>query len=467
MMTADQAETFLRRLDAMDRALVAAGFPATSPWWTKEIRRFFRSRVRRWVVRAGRRAGKSSTVARLAVAWALWGAWSVPPGDCGVIAIVSVNRDEALGRLRTIKEILRTLKIRFTERGDEIELHDRRCVFRVTTCSVDAVGFTAILLIGDEVSRWESRESSANPAREVLGSLRPTMATIPTAFEVLVSSPWGVDDAHAEAFDAGDTAHQIASYAPTWIANPTISERRTHELEPDPKTWSREYAAVPGATLSAALDRADLAASFGRNPTGRLGRGFLAIDASSLRGDGFTFIAGRETDAGELAVLEVGGWEGDDLRRVSMAEIVRTIAERAKAWSTSTIFGDQREEAALGALFAEHRIQLHVIPWTETSKDEAVMLLRRMMRERTLSLCEHAGLRRELEGMKARLLPSGRIKYETNGLDYASALITLCHAAAANEVLAGADWTAARAINAHLTSTESSRWASFKGFGFG
>lgn len=64
----------------------------------------------------------------------------------------------------------------------------------------------------------------------------------------------GTDDYHALLFDAGDTDHQLVSFAETWLANPTISEEQTHALEPDERVWSREYAGQPGATLSAALD---------------------------------------------------------------------------------------------------------------------------------------------------------------------------------------------------------------------
>lgn len=176
---------FLAAFDALDAQLVAHGFPATSPWWRREIERFLRSGRRRWVVRAGRRAGKSSTLCRLAVAWALRGPWHVPPGDIAIIAFVSVDRDEAGARLRTIGDILRALGVAFDPSGDEIELRDRRLVFRVVTCSIrGTVGFTSVAVFGDEVARWESRDTAANPAREVMASLRPTMATIPLAFEV-------------------------------------------------------------------------------------------------------------------------------------------------------------------------------------------------------------------------------------------------------------------------------------------
>src|SRR5262245_62080077 len=143
--------SFLARYDALDRALVTAGFPATSPWWRAQLERFMHSGRRRWVLRVGRRGGKSSTLCRLAVAVALWGGWHVPPGDVAVIPFGSVDRDEAAARLRTIAAILHALGVAFDERGDEIELRDRRLVFRVVTCSVrGTVGFTSVAVFADE-----------------------------------------------------------------------------------------------------------------------------------------------------------------------------------------------------------------------------------------------------------------------------------------------------------------------------
>jgi hypothetical protein len=447
--------------DRIDRALVAAGFHPTSPWWRKQIERFIRAGRRRWIIRAGRRAGKSSTLCRLAVAVALFGAWSVPPGDVAVIPFVSVSSAEASGRLRTIRAILTTLGVRFDERGDEIEVElrnrdrDRRLVFRVVACSIKGtVGFTSVAVFADEMARWESRDNAANPAREVMASLRPTMATQAHAFEVCSSSPWGVDDLHAKLFDEGDNEHQVISYAPTWVANPdpTVAEERTRELEPDPRIWAREYLAEPGVTLTAALDPEDVAACYDREPVGKPVRGFCAIDASSLRGDAFTYLCGRETTEQELKIGEVSGWSGDDLRRVSLATVAEHISERAKAWEARIVWGDQREEAGLRVLFAEHSTHFESFAWSEPSKDTAVMLLRRLMRERRLFLPPHEALRQQLLTMKARLLPSGRTRYETNGLDYASALITLMHAACERKILKtiGNEFSRALAANERL-----------------
>jgi hypothetical protein len=482
------ADAFLERFWAMDAELAAHGFPAISPWWRGQIERFVRSGARRWVVRAGRRAGKSTTLCRLAVAWAWFGPWSVPPGDTAVVPFVSVSKDEAGARLRTIAAILRTLKLRSEPRGDELELvldwklpTERRVTFRTIACSTTAVvGFTSIAVFGDEVARWESRDTASNPAREVWGSLMPTLATQPFGFGCMCSSPWSTDDYHAELFAAGESEQQVTSHAPTWIANPTITEEQTRELEPDPRTWAREYAAEPGATVSAAFDPVDIERCYEGAPRGKRGAGFLAIDPSSLRGDAFTFIAGRETDAGEIVVEEVGGWEGKDLLSVSLQTVVEKLADRALAWDTRTIYGDSREEAGITALLANEGsgVALKATAWSEPSKDTAMQLLRRMMREHRVHLPEHAGLRRELTAMKARLMPSGRISYRTNGLDYASALLALAHAIVAGDVLLEAtDWDAllrmhgprSRGVNEPPLPFDhtSDRWENTHGRGFG
>ena len=426
------ADAFLARFDRMDAQLVAKGFHKTSAWWRTQFERFLRSGRRRWVIRAGRRAGKSSFLCRLAVAWALWGPWSVPSGDVAVIPFVSVDRDEAGARIRTVRDILKALDIAADVRTEEIELTDRVCIFRVETCSIRTVGFTAIMIVADEMARYESRDTAANPAREVMRSLRPTMATQDLAFEVCSSSPWGTDDYHAELCDAGNNNHQIYSFAETWTANPTISEQRTHELEPDERIWSREYAAIPGATITQALDRDDALAAFAPFQF-RAGSPFVSLDASSLRGDAFAWIHGHLAKD-FIGIEAIKAFEGERLRHVSMATVVDTIAADARRIGSLYVLGDQREEASLRALFRQKSINFRSYAWTEPSKDAAFQLLRRVLKEHKLHIVEHAVLRRQMLECKAHLRPSGRTHYATNGLDYLSALVTLMHAADAKHV---------------------------------
>ena len=241
-----------------EERLSAAGFHPMSPWWKRSLRAFYSSNKTRCVLRVGRRGGKSSTLCRVAVAELMAGKHEVPTGDVAVFAFISVKKAEARERLSTICQILAALNIPFTRRNDEVRIDGRPMCFRVYSASFrTAVGMTCCGIICDEVSRWRDEETGANPAREVLASVRPSMATIVGAHEFLSSSPWSTLDAHHDAFEMGNTKDQLVFHAATWQANPSISYDRCCDLEPDESVREREYGAIPmRAGLSAFFDSA-------------------------------------------------------------------------------------------------------------------------------------------------------------------------------------------------------------------
>ncbi len=231
-----------------DEQLVGAGFPPLSPWWQEQLRGFYRSDRKRLVVRAGRRGGKSSTLARVAVNEVLNGAHKVPPGDVGAFAFVSTKKSEARERLRTCVEILQALGAGFDQAADELRIHgSRRCIRVYAANYRTAVGFTCIGMVADEVSRWRDDATGANPAREVLASMRPAMATMPHSREFVSSSPFSTLDYHYDLYELGTTETQQAAHGTTWDCNPTLTEADCRKLEPDEATFEREYAAVPMA----------------------------------------------------------------------------------------------------------------------------------------------------------------------------------------------------------------------------
>ena len=250
---ADPAERILAKLWALDALLVSAGWPPTSPWWRAQLERFNRSGRAQFTLRVGRRGGKSSTLCRVLVIEALYGQHNVPPGDEGVIPIISTRLGEAGKRLATIEAILAlsgvtSAPLGKNRTGIRIASKDGKPIaFELFAATVAGVsGFTAICALCDEVAKWRDEDTGSNPATEVLRSLRPTMATTKkTARLFMVSSPFSTLDAHYEAMKEGDTVRQLVAEAPTWIANPTITEADTYELEPDEATRLREYGAIP------------------------------------------------------------------------------------------------------------------------------------------------------------------------------------------------------------------------------
>lgn len=456
-----RAEVMVARLRALSKLLADKGFPPTSPWWDEQVERFYRSGRRQLVLRVGRRGGKSTTLCRLAVAEALWGEHRVPPGDAGIVGIVSVSRDEAGARLRTIRAILDALGAEYRERGETIELVGRPVVFKVFSASVaGVVGGTWICALLDEVARWRDADTGANPAREVLASIRPTMATQRNARLFLSSSPLGTEDAHAQAFALGDNDFQLAAYAPSWIANPSLSEQETRALEPDARVWSREYLAEPQAGAVGAFDLLSVNRAI-RDP-GELiavGRSVIVTDSSAGQGDSWCWArvtycrpkvveeerwlwhpardglgnidtpygTPQRDERGEripnpnfqeprtlLVVDSMGSLTGRFAVDVSADDVVDALAALARAGGAETVLGDQYQQFFLTAGLARSRVAYVPMTWTTETKATAVARVRQLFREGTLVIepgDEADALRRELLTFQERILPSGIVSY--------------------------------------------------------
>jgi hypothetical protein len=270
--TADGADSWpsdvLLCLEKIDRLLVARGEHGISAWWWRCLRDFYSSTRWLFVGRVGRRGGKSDTWAKVAIAEIVSQRHRIPLGDTGVVSIVSVDREEAAKRVKTIAAYLEALFIKHKATAYAITFPEDSpyaCyAVEVKTASVRGVsGFTSILCIGDEVDKWRDTDTGANPAEEVLSSWRPTLATMMPhgARMALLSSPWLFKGPHSREFDRGTDAEQQAEWAPTWVAHPAQTIELCRRLEKNPVKFAREYEAIPqpdsdDPELMVALERA-------------------------------------------------------------------------------------------------------------------------------------------------------------------------------------------------------------------
>lgn len=414
----------------MDAKLAASGHHPLLDWWKAELARFYaHPTALAAVYRVGRGGAKSNTSVKVGCNEILNGRFAIPAGEIHYWAQVSESKEEAKERLRLYESFFEALRVEFQAAGDSIIIPSLKRGVRVFACQIGAVsGFRCIGYSADEAAKWENSNHSANPAQEVISSIEAMTITHPGVRSLIISSPWGIDDYHYDLFEKGDTAEQVVASAPSWVANPSITrEQCLIKAKGDEKILIREYEAIPGATISKALDAAHVTAAFDVPQSPKVGCSFLCIDASSLRGDAFAWCAGYESAKG-LVIGEVDGIEDAVLANIKMGEVVERIAARARAWGTDVVFGDQREEAGLDTLFSQHGITFVPYAWTDTSKHDAFTLLRRILKDGQLSLCEHDKLLQQAKGCKLHLMPSGRNKYATNGLDYLSTIITLMHA---------------------------------------
>lgn len=425
------ATEFLAFYDEQDERLVQAGFHRTSRWWRSELERFIRSGRRRWLLRVGRQGGKSSTLTRVYVAFARWKHWAPSMGTLPEIPLLSQVMGKAKDRFITITAILDALGEPYEKRGDLFEMKDLGMCFRVTPASTNAVGMTAIVLFCDEVSRWPSG-TAANPAKLVLKSAEPSMITQPLAFSVLASTPFGELDYHAELCDLGDDEDQIYSHAPTWVATDGhVTEEETHRRERDPLEWSINYAAIPQASLTSAFEKQHVAQAFKQSPKGRRGSiGWVACDPSQGMRDGFAYACGWSTSEGELVVAEVFEWGAGQLP--VLEEVCATLASKVQDYGAGYVFADHYEQTGLTAGLAKLGVAYWPKQWTVPSKEGAFSWLRRKLREgRVCVLVPDEQLKREMERCPAEIRQkTGKVHYETTGLDKLSCLVSLAHGVA-------------------------------------
>jgi hypothetical protein len=401
-------------LALVDHACVEAGMPAISEWWLITLRGFYDSAARELVLRVGRRGGKSSTLCRVAVAEALYGEHYVAPGDTAVVALIAQNRERAAELLVTLAAILDATKVEYRRTAGQIQLEGRALAFRVFTASIAGVsGATCICVICDEVAKWRDAETGANPAREVLGSVRPTMATIPRAKMFLSSSPLGSLDAHAAAFDRGDTSYQRVAFAPTWVAHPKLTEAWTRELEPNEDYWRREYAAIPTEGNSEGLLSAsmlDAATRVGPELSRESGVSYVgAMDPGFTRNPWTFALAGQRWVEGRIkrSIVLVREWQGRSASpndpRVVLAE-VKTLCD---AYGGAGVTTDQYEMHSLLAIANDIGLELAVNERGQSSRLGRYEALRTKFADREVEIPDDKRVRSDLLSIRQKLTPNG------------------------------------------------------------
>lgn len=475
----------------VDRRLVEKGFPALSPWWVWVLGAFYLAGIRWLILLVGRRGGKSSTLCRVAVVEALFGDHAISPGDPLVWPIFSTDMAEARGRLRMIAAVLGVLGIEFAEgqlqgrpRIVTKTIADHDLEFRVYPATVaGASGFTAPGVTCDEEAKWKDEESGANPAREVLRAVRPTMATQARAHGYRCSSAFGAIGTHHEAITGGDSAlHFVARlgpfleearrgfYAvadlehsdedaktirahadgltedspaiPSWIANPTLDPVATRLDEPDLSTWLREYGSVASsAGETAFFDALHLARAATLDLRGD-GPCFCALDPGSRR-NAFALAIVRRVWTGEafaFAPVILRQWVPApgaplDLRLVVLPE----AAKIARAYRCDTWITDAHALTEVEIVGAEHGIATVCRAEGEAYEAEGRPVRDALHRGQvSLAGCEGADeLQAQLRGVRSRLAGGRQVMTwpESGDLhgDLARAWVSACAAAGAGQ----------------------------------
>lgn len=398
----------------LDRSLARAGVPATSPFWLAEIERFYAAPTARLLVECVGRAGaKTMHSVKMAIVETLSGEFNIAPGEVHYFVMASVGISEASKTLDIVASYLRILKVPFDRKADVLELTGRPRGIRVLASKVGAVsGYRCFGWSADEAAKWPS--DGVDPSQEVIASLRAMSVTHPNARGRIFSSPLARSGYFYDQWVTGDTDYQLAGHAPSWVANPSITEVATRALEPHEPTRLREYGAVASAGSASALDAADIEAMVRPIPDGArdLGRPMLVID-TSMGADSFAWLVARFiSDRGvrRLVVEKIGAFEAGFAKTHTFDQIIDHLASVARRVGARAVIGDSFMSFACESAFGARGLQFTGYAWSLTTKLSATSTLRQLLRERAI-LAEpgHEGerLKREMNRLTETVLASG------------------------------------------------------------
>jgi hypothetical protein len=242
------------------------------------------------------------------------------------------------------------------------------------------------------------------------------MATQPKARIFLSSSPLGRLDAHAAAFDEGDTDRQLTAFAATWTANPSVTEEQTRELEPDEDRWRREYASIPmegdeASFLSAALLDHATRKTPGDIPSEK-GVTYVGAQDPGFTRNPWTFvIAGRRFVEGRIrrSIVLAREWRGTQERPLDPAWVLGQIAILSRPYGVEGIYSDQYERFGLQSIAERPEIGLSIYVQERSATERLARYeaLVTQLSDGEIELPPDKQLRADLLAVRQKLTPNG------------------------------------------------------------
>lgn len=301
-----------------------------------------------WAV-IGRRGGKTRAMAVLAayLAACVDHRESLAPGERGVIPLLAASVQQAASAFAFVEGIFATapnLKDLVDGATSDtlslttgIDIQVRPASFRTIR------GITAVAAVCDEIAFWRS-DDSANPDREILKALRPSLATTAGPL-IAISSPHAKRGELYATFKRhfGPTGHPLilVAKAPSRTMNPSLSQRvvdRAHEE--DPEAASAEYRAEFRADLEVFVSREAIEACVATGVRVR-------SPVFGVRYSGFCDPSGGTSDAMAMAIAHQ---EGNVVVLDCLLErkppfspdaVCREFADAFRAYGVAKILGDR------------------------------------------------------------------------------------------------------------------------------
>lgn len=366
-----------------------------------------------WAI-VGRRGGKSRIAALLAVYLALRSDYRdvLVKGEKGVVSVLAADRRQCRVVLQYVRALLKatpdTAALIVADRVESIELAHRVRIEVYTTRIAAPRGYTLLGAICDEIAFWPTDEAGANPDSEILGALRPGMATVPGALLVVISSPYARRGELWKAFERhhGEVGDVLVWKAATETMNPAIDRGViARAYTDDAIAAAAEYGAEFRRDVETFLDAEALHAVTVR------GRRELP-PAMDLEYHAFTDPSGGANDAFTLAIAhrDATGTVVLDATRIrrppfSPDAVVEEFADVCTRYGARTVTGDR-----YAGEWPRERFRVHGVTYVPSarSKSDLYQALLPLVNAGRCELLDVPLLRAQLAALERRTARGGR-----------------------------------------------------------
>lgn len=380
-----------------------------------------------WFI-VGRRGGKDVKAASIAVYLATFGAEiygyraKLSRGERGVVQVLAVDRDQArvcLGYVRAFFEQPIFARMVVKDTSDGLELKNGLSIEITTNDRRRVRGRTVVAAIFDEVAFWRA-ENTINPDDEVYAAVKPSMATIPGAMLIGISSPYARRGLLWKKYRThwGKPGNVLVVKAPTWRMNPTLprdGEFLTQAFADDPASAAAEFGAEFRSDIEEllpreAIDAVTLKGVVEREP--QYGRDYQAfVDPSGGSADSMTLAVGHvEDDHAHLDALR------ERRPPFSPEQVVADFAALLASYHIRKVSGDRYAGEWPREQFRKHGIDYEV---STRSKSEIYRDFLPIVNSRRCSLLDSARLTHQLDSLERSVARGGRdtIDHPPNGHD--------------------------------------------------
>lgn len=365
----------------------------------------------------GRRGGKSQNAALIAVYEAFFNDYTntLSAGEMSTVMVIAADRKQARSVFRYIKGLvdscpmLKQMVVR--ENTESLELSNRSVIEITTASHRKTRGYTCSCVIADELAFWMTAAESANPDKEIINALRPSLATLGGKL-IALSSPYArkgvLWEAYRNYFGKDDSKRVLVAQAPTQLMNPTLDPEVIEQAyQEDESAAKAEYGAefrtdVESFINHEAVEAVTIPDRYELAPA-RVNYYVAFVDAAGGSGqDSMTCAIAHKDNKTDTLVLDAVRVEKPPF---SPQYVVESFCELFKQYNVRSVVGDRWGGDFVQEQFRERGISYEP---SEKTKSEIYSELLPLINSGRVELLDNKRLRQELTGLERRTSRSGK-----------------------------------------------------------